>query len=450
MGRKKSKNPEYEFGVVDGTKQPSAEIDPNKVKENYLEILYYQIKQKNGLLGNFDNAGKYKISDPKIIESLLRVPKHFGEKVDNVIYASAKKGSVVLNFKVELDLNPDFSSATLYLIEIEHGIEEDVKHLTEIDKYLNIYSPTFRDEVFKEWKIWTDDDVYEKDDYLFEYLRFQEEELLFNRELTEILAQLYLVRILKLLEMSGELGQKILQEYKLLIEKLQAVDPSFSQSHANLKAVLDYVLVKNNAMGEIVKTQGAPAVISAYANPLKRIKDKIPVSIKETTTQEKKEENKEEKKQEKKEEPKKAKAKAKGKAKAPKTYKFDTSKIFNGEAKAVLPKPKEVKKNEAPKAPEKKKVEPKKPQKQPEEELVSDAAARRLRQRAERMNERGTVENERMSENSVDPENIRKEGVAGAEAMHEAGTTGETFAKDTTGKNFSKSGKFKDGKERSL
>ncbi len=446
MGRKKSKKPEYEFGVVDGAKQSSAEIDPNKVKENYLEILYYQIKQKNGLLGNFDNEGKYKISDPKIIESLLKVPKHFGEKVDNVIYASAKKGSVVLNFKIELDNNPDFSSATLYLIEIEHGIEEDVKHLTQIDKYLNIYSPTFRDEVFKEWKIWTDDDVFEKDDYLFEYLRFQEEELLFNRELTEILAQLYLVRILKLLEMSGELGQKILQEYKLLIEKLQAGDPGFSQSNTNLKSVLDYVLIKHNAIGEIIKTQGAPAVISAYANPLKRIKDKVPVSIKETTTtEEKKEGKKEEKKQDKKETPKKPKAKAKGNAKAPKSYKFDTSKIFNGEAKAVLPKSKETKKG-----PEKK-VEPKKPQKEPEEEiLVSDAAARRKRFRPERINEKD-AEGERMKEDSFEPENIRKDEMGGAEYMFAEGrSTGETFSKRTERKDASKTEKFKEGKERSL
>lgn len=447
MGRKKSKKTEAEFafGAVETTNSPATpETNPEQAKENYLEILYYQVKQRNGLLGTFDNKGKYKIDDEKIRGCLLNVPKKFDEKVDNVIYASARKNSRIINFKVVFEEGLDFSVATLYLIEIEHGLEEDVKHLTELGKYENIQSPEFREKVFNEWKIWTEQDVFDKDDYLFEYLRLQEEEMLFNKELSEILAQLYLVRVLKILENCGALGQKILQEYKLMIEKLQAKDPGFVLSNSNLKEVLDYVLTKNNALGEIVKSQGVPAVIASYANPLKRIKDKVPVKIREAgSTEESKEKKKEEKKPEKKEE-KKSKPKAKSKGKALKPFVLDFGKVFNGIAKSIetkyKPAPKPEKKNDkddkrTPPKPEKK------PEKKPEEiNLESGAAADLLKKMKNR---------EKMMDAADSGENIY-ERTPEAEAMHEGAHSSEGFAKEPKNKSFAGRKKDKDGKDRVL
>ncbi len=326
MGRKKSKKADFEFNAIESQPEKKVPIaDAKTAKNDYLEILRHEKKQKNGLLGTFDTNGKYKISDENIFQSLLNVPKKFQEKVDNIVYASAQKDNLIINFKIELDLNVDFSSATLYLIEIEHGVEEDVKHITELDHFLNVHSATFIDEAFKAWKVWREEDVYEKDDFLFEYLKRQKEDFLFNRELTEILSQLYLVRMLKTLEMCGEVGQKILLEYKLMIESRQNLDPAFKQSNTALKEILDFVLLKENAIDEVLKTQAAAIVMAGYAEPLKRIKDKAPVLVEVTLNDDKKEKQPEKKSEAKKSKPK---AKAKSSDSAPKLYKFDAGKAF--------------------------------------------------------------------------------------------------------------------------
>lgn len=385
MAKKKSREIDFEYYVVDGQKAGAQTLSLEQTKKDYLEVLYYQTKQRDGLLGEFDENGKYAIRDEKILQSLLLVPKKFEEKVENVVYASAQKNNIVLNFKIEFDLNVDYSSACLYLIEVEHGVEEDTKLLTKIDDYLSINTATFVQDVLKSWKVWKDAEVYEKNDFLFEYLRFQNEEFLFNKELTEILAQLYIVRLLSILDASGELGQKVLSEYKLLIEKIQEKDPAFKQSYTNLKRLLDHVLIKNGAMDLIVKTQEAAAIVAAYSNPIKRIKDKKGVTLKEASSESEPEKKKEDSKPVKKTEQKKAK-KAKAKSSSPKLYKFDASKAFKGGSVGgyTLPKvtpPKAVEKPQEVPKPEKKTSKPIMPVVEKKPELVSSSVADKFLQK---------------------------------------------------------------------
>ena len=56
-------------------------------------------------------------------------------------------------------------------------------------------------------------------------------ELNFSKELIEILSQLYIVRLLKLLDKCGTLGLKIQGDYRALVEELIRKDPSLAQDH---------------------------------------------------------------------------------------------------------------------------------------------------------------------------------------------------------------------------
>ena len=252
------------------------ELDAKQVEQEYISILGYQIKQKNNLLGKFDGALNYKISDEKILEALINIPKKFDEKKDNVVYASTVFDTlkVVLNFKIEFDINESFGKARLYLIEIQHGIEEDVKHITKLGEIEDVYTHWFREDVYKQWKVYFGEEIYEKKDFLFEYLRWQQEEFLFAKELTEILAKLYLVRMLKLLENSGELGQKINLEYKALIEKFLQQDPSILQNNTKMKEILDFVIMKHKALPLLLKVEGGKEIFNGYSRPIKNIRDK--------------------------------------------------------------------------------------------------------------------------------------------------------------------------------
>ena len=107
--------------VAPGTEAPKEEkkeeikID-QKVKEDFLEVLYYQTKQRDGLLGEFALDGTYSIKNEKILESLVSLPKVLQEKTDNIVYATTKVGKYFLNFKVELDISESYCSAKLFII----------------------------------------------------------------------------------------------------------------------------------------------------------------------------------------------------------------------------------------------------------------------------------------------------------------------------------------------
>lgn len=305
--RKKTKD--ATFGVVEGQGANVNDLEADKIKKEYQSVLLYQTKQRNNLLGEFLPDGTYKISDAKILSSLISVPKKFDDKNNNIVYATTKIDDVVLNFKIELNMAETYCNANLSIIEIEQGIEKDIKHVTNLDSFVDVYSPKFKEEVYSRWKVYFDEEVYEKDDYLKNYLRKQREEFLFNKELTEILSQLYMVRMLKLLDGCGELGEKIKLEYKMLVEKFLEKDASIMQNHTRLKNILDYVIAKNNAMSELLQIQEAKTIFVGYSTPIQRVRDKTaPPRVTETAGLPKKEERKVEKKSS----PAKKKGKAKG------------------------------------------------------------------------------------------------------------------------------------------
>lgn len=323
-------------------KNTTASVDVGDAKKEYFRIESYLTKLRNGLLGTFSANGKYKISDEKILQELLVLPKKFGEKEDNIVYASSILGSHVLNFKIELNLDPSYCSATLFLIEIEHKFDEDIKHITELGNTVEPYSPLFKENVYKLWKVYIDQEEYEKNDFLHTYLSLQQHDYDFSKELIEILSQLYLVRMLKLLDSMGELGEKIKLDYKMLVEKMLQNDPSITQDNTRFKAILDSVILKNKAFDKILETKDGATILNGYSTPIKNVLEKsAPVKNVEVETGEKKPE-------EKKKEPAKPAAKKKGKSKGGDSVKpwiFDISKVPKNDYKVpepiIPPKPQE-------------------------------------------------------------------------------------------------------------
>ena len=314
--RKKKAKDELVFGITSGD-QPSQSpesLEAQQIKQQYLEIMFFQAKQRNNLLGEFDADGNYKLSNEKLINGLLLAPKKFEEKVDETAYVSATLNEFVLNFKIEFEISEGYSKAQLFLIEVEHRADEDVKHTTKLDELVAVYSAQFREEVYKKWRVYFEENIYEMSDDIYKYLHMQEEEMLFSRELTEILAQLYLTKMLTLLDNFGELGQKIKYEYKQLLEKQLEKDPNLNQNYTKLKFLLDRVMIKNHAFDELCKNKDARLVMTSFLTPLKRVKDKAPPDL--TKLAKKKAQEKTSNKAPEKAEKKEAKAKPKKAAKA--------------------------------------------------------------------------------------------------------------------------------------
>lgn len=392
-------------------------LDGDKVKKEYLELLYMQKKRENLLLGDFAADGSYKISDEKFLKELKSIPKKFDEKIDNVVYANAILGPYILKFKIEFQIKEDFCSSVLSFIEIEQGIEEDVKHITVLDKHLGVYSPTYAEEVYELWKVYFDEEIYEKNDFLHDYLKKREEEFLFSMELTEVLAQIYLVRMLKFLDGFGEEGEKIKQEYKLLVEKLSKNDPSFMQNHTKLKKILDKIIIEHKALDAIAKTAEGAEILNEFASPLRRVFQMSSPSIVEAAGKDVKKED--EKKQETKTAAKKPAAKKKGKAKSSggasfKPFIMDPKKAFGKLSvggysipKVDIPKTKD---SGGPKPaspsieikPQQPKPEPQPQEKPKEEQDVLELAQQAAAKQHDKWREKGLKSNVQNSMNFVD------------------------------------------------
>ncbi len=261
---------------------PKKEAKPDtaisKIEADFFDVSRYQRKRENLLLGEFSADGKYSIKDEKILQNLVSMPKIFQEKVDNTIYAYAKYDGINLNFKIDMDISESYCSAEIYLVEVEHDVEGDNKYLTPLSNMVEIYSPKFRDHIFKAWNINLEETPLEKDeakDYVFEYLRTIRGQYDFNKELIEILSQLYVVRLLKLLDNCGELGMKIQADYKMLLEKLLKKDPSLAQDYSRLKQILDKMIEKNKGFDTIIQNGGAD-ILKNFSQPIDRVRGKIP------------------------------------------------------------------------------------------------------------------------------------------------------------------------------
>ncbi|MGN1201627.1 MAG: hypothetical protein ACI4R8_05195 [Candidatus Caccovivens sp.] len=333
---RKKKNASY-IVAEEPKKQPNT-TSTSDVKSDYFKILRYQSKLRDGLLGTFSSDGKYKISDEKILQELVVLPKQFDEKDDEVVYCSSKIGSHILNFKIILKIDSSYCSATLSLIEIEHKLDEDVKHITELANTVEPYSPAFKDNVFKLWKVYVEHDEYEKNDFLETYLTLQKNDFEFSRELTEILSQVYLMRMLKLLDGMGELGDKIKVDYKLFVEKILQTDPSITQDNTRLKRILDNMILKHKAFDIILQMPEGATILSGYTTPLINVfENTAPVKIVDVK---KDVEKKVEEKKPAETKPAKKKSKSKG-GDSSKAWLFDLGKVPKNDYKVKEPIPKE-------------------------------------------------------------------------------------------------------------
>lgn len=280
------------FMEKNGAKKTSLSAEPpkkeeklnpalSKIKDDFFEVSRYQRKRENLLLGEFSADGKYAIKDEKILASLVSMPKIFQEKVDNTFYAYAKYDGINLNFKIVADISESYCSAELFLVEVEHTLEKDNKLLTSLSNVVEIYSPKFRDNIFKAWNINLQETPLEKDDggkFVFDYLRVVRGQYDFNKELIELLSQLYVVRLLKLLESCGDLGVKILADYKLLVEKLLRNDPSLTQDYTRLKQLLDQVIAKHKGFDTILQ-MGGGTILKNFSEPIDRVRGKVPSAV---------------------------------------------------------------------------------------------------------------------------------------------------------------------------
>ncbi len=133
------------FGVVESPlpnqtpEEEAKDKEIEKLQKEFTQLLYYQRKQKSCLLGDFA-GGTYDITDQNIVQALMKLPKKYENQEGDSVYLSTKLDDFVLNFRVDLDISYSYCDARLWIIEIEQSADEDIKHTTQLDRVVDIFS----------------------------------------------------------------------------------------------------------------------------------------------------------------------------------------------------------------------------------------------------------------------------------------------------------------------
>ena len=266
------------------TEQPQKtedeQIDFAEVEEEFNNFALMETKLRNGLLGKFVD-GEYKIA-PEIAGTLQKIKKTICESWNNGFTCSAKVGENTIRFQVEYDKYETYCNVKLYLIEEYDDINEIKELKTVIGHSVQPGNISFLENIERDWNIDQNDGENNSDgdgklisdiDAIFLGLKT---DYLFNKDLIEVLSQIYVLRMTALLGKSGALGNEVLDEYRALVNKYAVERPAILHSNAMLKVILDRVIREKNALPEIKKQheKELTKIYKDFYEPLERINPK--------------------------------------------------------------------------------------------------------------------------------------------------------------------------------
>ena len=226
------------FGEKDILLSKTDFIDYQKINNKMLFLQYH-------LMGQFDENGKYYIKED-IRRDLVRVQKEIQEEDDKGFLAEVRYAKVLFNFEVEIEYEDANAKASLFIIEKV----DDQTIKTLLDSFSDANDADFRIKVRQRFNL-VDVAVTMRDDEVPNmniWLYWQNEELMYWKDLYEMGSQFFVLRALAILEGYGELGAKIIERYNAKLSQFEDSLPNRKYSKA--KELLDEAI---NEFGGIEK-----------------------------------------------------------------------------------------------------------------------------------------------------------------------------------------------------
>lgn len=287
---------DVELGEVETFGDVTADIEKTKSEENKnneeLEVSFEDVLKefeiysdmenmlRSSLLGYFE-GDKYKIKK-EIADDLLKLPKVIDEETLGKIVCHTNYKDYTFKFLITYDNFTTYSSARIYLLEDEDRVDEVITHKTLIGESVRPGGKNIADELVFEWNLKkgkNDGDGEDGGDPAMEITELDaallgiKTDYLFNRELMEVLSQIYILRLTNLLKNSGEEGEMILTEYNKLLREYAIKRPIILQKYVMMKHLFDRVIKKNNGI-EILKQKNEKELKDAledFYRPLRKI-----------------------------------------------------------------------------------------------------------------------------------------------------------------------------------
>lgn len=205
------------------------------------------------LVGSFNNSGQYVIKD-EIKYDLVKMHKEISDSGADFYKAVVVYMKKYFYFDVKISMVDDKTAkASLFLSEFVDDALQESYIVSHIADFIDEYDASFRIKVRKAFNL-EDVAIINEDFYISNLAILMQEEYDINKyvgNLYDIASQIYIMRMLKLLEGAGPLGQEIIKRYKeLIIDKEEEYkDDKFKYSR--FKYLLDRAINEKGGLEKL-------------------------------------------------------------------------------------------------------------------------------------------------------------------------------------------------------
>lgn len=244
---------------------------------SYYKTMFRMLSIKCGLVGRFTRTGKYIIPD-EIKTDLVKINKEISDSGENFYKANTQYMRKNFFFAVRMEMIDDVKAkASLYLQEEADNVFAGQYLTSHIADFVDDYNEYFRINVRKVFNLL--DVAIINEDYrvpnlavlLQDYIDLE----LFVAGLYDTACQIYLLKMLKLLEEEGgEEGLEILKRYKELIAHLEIEKMSGKYKYTNYKNMLDKAILEKGGLQKLPVAQNkVKEIVKEMNKSVKSIED---------------------------------------------------------------------------------------------------------------------------------------------------------------------------------
>lgn len=227
------------------------------------------------LVGRFDDEGVYKIKD-EIKYDLIRMNKEISDSGDDFYRAEARFITKFFYFDIKIEkLDEQKAKASLYLSEYVDEFLEEGYIVSHIADYTDTYDESFKDKVMQVFNLY--DTAIKNDEFKMPSLAvlMQDEYDIYERVggLYDIASQIYVMRMLKLLETSTDsVCQEIIRRYKELILDKSENENDEKNKYTKYKALLDRAIDEKGGLERLnVNKESLKSIVGEVNKSVKAI-----------------------------------------------------------------------------------------------------------------------------------------------------------------------------------
>ena len=237
-------------------------MSKQEIVEEFFSRYFSEIKNRNYLLGTFSADGDYKIDDQQTIEALKVLPKTLIEATADMVYAQTQIGGIKFQFKVKTTFSDSECKEELFVVEMEKNLSGDKFHQQSIDCFVGNRGLDIQEReklMFERWNIIRTASEIDLNSYILKILLKIEKYNMFMFELLDTLSQIYILKMLALLEKCGDKGKNIVKRYNKALEQFKQEKRVLNG--VLLKQFLDEMIIEENLVEQVIQIDKGETIV---------------------------------------------------------------------------------------------------------------------------------------------------------------------------------------------